>query len=64
MKRIVAILRLPKEARNAALRSLFKATHIGYFGAVFAEGHGFYAMLGGAMLVFVVVDLFVHFAGE
>lgn len=29
--------------------------HLGYFAAVFVEGHGFYATFGGALLVFGLV---------
>lgn len=40
-----------------AFHSLHGFTHLAYFGAVWVEGHGMYAMTGGALLIFGVFAL-------
>jgi len=53
------------ELRDTEIRWLHdghRYAHLGYFAAVFVEGHGVYATLGGVLLVIGVLMLF--FTGE
>ncbi len=40
------------------------AVHLGYFAAVFVEGHGVYASFGGLLLVMGVIAIFVEHVTE
>lgn len=46
---------------HKTLHSTFHGTHALYFGAVFIEGHGVYAVAGGALLLMTVANWFIHF---
>lgn len=43
------------------LHHAFHGMHGVYFGSVFFEGHGLYAVAGGAMLVLLGLNYFLHF---
>lgn len=50
-------MRLPKDhlitvAHSKAFHASHGYAHIAYFVAVVAEGHGFYSVIGGVMVVF------------
>lgn len=57
MKRV----RVSKDRAFHALGGTFHGTHALYFGAVFVEGHGVYAMAGGMLLLLTVANWFFHF---
>lgn len=54
-------LRVKKVFKCEKLRKSFHTghglLHLGYFGAVWQEGHGLYAALGGSLLLFGVIQL-------
>lgn len=54
--------RLPK-TRNEALERGHKLVHTIYFGAVFVEGHGYYAIAGGTLCILTIANYFLHFEG-
>lgn len=59
-------LRLPRiriPTSHEIMHRSYKLGHISYFGFVFLEGHGFYAMIGGGLFFLTFLDLFLHFEG-
>lgn len=62
-KRIRTIhFRIPD--RNDLLHRAHNGIHTSYFALVFVEGHGLYAMAGGALCLLSIANFFLHFTGE
>lgn len=54
--------RIPE--RNDVLHRAHNGIHTGYFALVFIEGHGLYAVAGGALCALSIANFFLHFTGE
>lgn len=52
-------LRIP--TRDELLHRSYKGGHTAYFALVYLEGHGLYAVTGGALFLLAVLDWFLHF---
>jgi hypothetical protein len=61
LKSYFARCKLRPISSTSILHHVFHGMHGVYFGAVFLEAHGFYAITGGAMLVLLVLNYFLHF---
>ncbi len=49
----------PEISKHAVLVRSHKFAHLVYYGAVAVEGHGVYAVAGGALLLFTCLAFFV-----
>lgn len=49
--------RLNRISHHKAFHTAHGVSHVAYFVAVLAEGHGFYAAIGGVMVVFSLVTV-------
>lgn len=47
--------------RNHVLHHTFHGMHGVYFGSVFLQGHGVYAIAGGIMVVLIGLNYVLHF---
>jgi hypothetical protein len=61
LKKIFQGMTFRKPHVDDTLRHVFHGLHGVYFGSVFLEGHGVYAMASGGLLVLLVLNYFLHF---
>ncbi|MBW7970993.1 hypothetical protein [Bradyrhizobium sp. BR 10289] len=51
--------RLAHVAHSKSFHATHGVAHVAYFVTVFAEGHGLYAVIGGVMVVFSLINVIV-----
>lgn len=52
--------RINRDKARHSFNWMHTLAHMGYFAAVYIEGHGWYSGMAGSLLIFTIANLFVN----